>query len=174
MTLPGSDTPVTSRYVLSGPGQVCSSTAGDPIAVSVTRANAGLDTERIARRNAQTGEVTYLRGVRWADQATALVEQRLAQDLECGGFTVLSGHRHRLGHQQLVCEIRALNLVDYRDRDEAEVGLSCLFFRAGGESDLPFVSTHRSDLADWSADSAVTAMSRAYQSVLDDLLGVLR
>ena len=112
--------------------------------------------------------------MRWADQASTLLEQRMAQDLECNGFTVLSSHHHKLGQRQLVCEVRALNLVEYRSRNEAEVGLSCLFYRPGDEADLPFVSTHRHNLDDWSATSAVAALSAAYQAVLEDLLAALR
>ena len=173
MTLPGADLPTTSRYTLMGPEASCEAGSGNTLVLSVARVNAGLDTERIARRNAGTGEIAYLKDVRWADQAGTLVEQRLAQDLECRGLTVLSSHHHKLGQRQLICEVRALNLVEHSNRDEAEVGLSCLLYRTGGDPDKPFVSTHTSTLTNWSATSAVAAVSRAYQAVLADLLDVL-
>ena len=172
VSLPGSDAPATSRYTLLGPGQACGE-GRETLVLSVPRAGVGLDTERIARRNANTGEITYLKDVRWADQAASVMEQRMVQDLECHGFTVLSSHHQRLGQQKLVCEIRALNLVEYDNRDEAEVGLSCLLYRTGDQADLPIVSNHRSPLRDWSANSAVAAMSSAYQSVLADLVAAL-
>ena len=101
-----------------------------------------------------------------------MVEQRLAQDLECNGFTVLSSHHHKLGQPQLICELRALNLVKSGGRNEAEVGFSCILYRDGG--DLPIVTTRRTTLSRWSASSAVAATSEAYQQALGDLLAALR
>jgi ABC-type uncharacterized transport system auxiliary subunit len=173
MTLPGSDTSVPSRFNLQGPQERCDA-GGDALVLSVTTVNAGLASDRIARRDITTGELTYLKDVRWATEVARLAEQRLARDLECNGFTVLSSHHHRLGQAQLVCEVRALNLVRDGDRDAAEVGLSCLHYPAGGAAERPFVSQQRNSLETWTAASAVAAISRAYQSVFDELLTELR
>ena len=171
MTLPGSDTPAFSRYTLQGPEKACDS-GGEPLVLSVARANVGLDSDRIARRNTDTGEISYLKDVRWADQAGILVEQQLARDLECQGFTVLSSHHHKLGQRRLICELRALNLVESGDRDSADVGLSCMLY--GPDADTPFVSSHQVPLARWSARSAVAATSEAYRKVLADLVAALQ
>ena len=171
MTLPGSDTSAFTRYTLRGPDEACTG-GGEALGLTVARVNAGLDSDRIARRNADTGEMTYLKDVRWADQVGSMMEQRLAQDLECNGFTVTSSHHRKLGQPQLICEIRALNLVVHGGRDEAEVGLSCLLYRDGG--DLPIVATRRSTLSAWNTRSAVAAASDAYQQALADLLSALR
>jgi ABC-type uncharacterized transport system auxiliary subunit len=171
VSLPGSDSPAFSRYALQGPSGNCTE-GGTPLVLSISRVNVGLDSDRIARRNAGTGEITYLKDVRWADKVGSMAEQRLAQDLECNGFTVLSGHYQKLGQPRLVCEVRALNLVIDGGSDQAEVGFSCLYYR--GEEDLPIVTSRRAGLTDWSAGSAVAAASDAYRLALADLLSALR
>ena len=171
MTLPGSDAPVFDRYTLKGPEESCAG-GGEPLVLAVARVNVGLDSDRIARIDSDTGEISYLKDVRWADQADIMVEQRLARDLECEGFTVLSSHHHKLGQDQLICELRALNLVRSGSVNEAEVGLSCLLYRDGEE--LPVVTNQRVRLDRWSATSAVSAMSAAYQAALSELLDALR
>jgi ABC-type uncharacterized transport system auxiliary subunit len=176
MALPGSDVPAASRYMLKGPETACEAatqSARAPLLLSVPRVSVGLDTDRIARRSSETGEIAYLRGARWADSVDTLVSQRLARDLECEGFTVLSSHHHKLGQQQLVCEVRALNLVESGGRNEAEVGLSCLLYRPGAE-DRSVVTNHRRSVGQWSVRSAVAATSEAYQAVLADLIAALR
>ena len=172
MTLPGSDTSAPSRYMLQGPGGACDP-GEKPLALSVVKVSAGLNTDRIARREERSGEYTYLKGVRWVDQAGAMLEQRLAADLECRGYTVLTSHHHKLSHDQMICEVRALNLVDGAGSNEAEVGLSCVYFRAGDTDEVTLRAYHRSRLRSWSADNAVAATSDAYQQVLSDILDAL-
>lgn len=176
MALPGSDAPVASRYTLKGADTACVASrpsTGDPLVISVPRVGVGLDSSRIAMRSSDTGEISYLRNVRWADSLDILLSQHLAQDLECRGFTVLSSHHQKAGQRQLVCEVRAFNLVETGGRNEAEVGLSCLVYRQGGE-DRNVITTHRSALEKWSVRDAVTAVSEAYQAVLADLVAALR
>ena len=170
MTLPGSDSAVFSRYTLTGPEQNCAK-GGNALVLSVARVNVGLDSDRIARRNTDSGEISYLKDVRWADQAGIMVEQQLARDLECNGFTVLSSHHHKLGQPQLICELRALNLVQSGGRDLADAALPCMLY--GPDGDVPIVSNHQVALSRWSARSAVAAVSEAYQRVLADLLDAL-
>ncbi len=171
MTLPGSDAPTVSRYLLSGPERSCD-VGGEPLALSVVSVNAGLDNDRVARRNANSGELTYLGGVRWADEVGPLLEQRLAQDLECAGFAVQSGHHHKLGQRQLVCEVRAFNLVE-NGADSAEVYLSCLYYR-GKNDDVSLVIRQTADLDRWNADAAVAAISEAYARVFIELFDGMR
>ena len=137
----------------------------------VVAVNAGLDTERIARRNAATSEITYLKGVRWADELGPMLEQRMAQDLECAGYTVHSGHYHKLGQFQLICEVRAFNLVD-NGTDSAEAWLSCIYY--GEESDRPLVSRQQRPLGRWDAASAVAAISAAYRAALAEIIAGMR
>lgn len=166
MTLPGSGTPPTSRYLLRDVPGDCS--AGDSaLNLSVVRASAGLNSERIARRDAASGEITYLSGVRWADQLPLLLEQQLARDLECRGFAVITGHQRALGQPRLVCEVRAFNLLE-DGSDQAEAWLSCMFYRDNGEQQS-LSSRHRIALGRWNADSAVAALSDAYNAVFTDL-----
>lgn len=170
MTLPGSDTPATSRYLLTNAQAGCE-TGGTPISLSVLRVNAGLDNDRIARLDARSGQLSYLKDVRWADQLGRLLEQQLATDLECRGFAVMSGHRHSLGQPRLLCEVRAFNLVQ-DNRDQADVALSCVLQEDG--SDRSIITRHREPLARWSADAAVAALSEAYGRALDDLVAAMR
>jgi ABC-type uncharacterized transport system auxiliary subunit len=172
MTLPGSDPDISSRYNLTSDSASCSS-GGEPLAVRVPRVNVGLDNDRIARRDKTSGEITYLADVRWAEEAGVIVEQQLAHDLECNGFTVISSHHHKLEHAQLVCEVRSFNLVYNSSRDVAEVGLSCVLYGTADETDKQFVARHESPVSEWSASSAVAAMSMAYRAVLEDLLAEL-
>ncbi len=166
VTLPGSDTPATTRYQLQDAAGDCLA-AKASLSLSVVRANAGLETERIARRDAGSGEITYLAGVRWADQLPSLLEQQLARDLECSGFAVMTGHHKTLGQSRLVCEVRAFNLVE-NGSDRAEAWLSCMYYPAEGEP-RALVSRHSAALASWSADSAVAALSTAYGDTLGDI-----
>ncbi len=166
MSLPGSDTPAASRYLLTSTDSGCNA-GGKPLSLSVLRVNAGLDTDRIARLDADSGQLSYLKDVRWADQLGLMMEQQLAADLECRGFSVMSGHRHRLGQPRLLCEVRAFNLLE-DDRDLAEVALSCMYSRDG--EDRSIIARHRAPLQRWSADAAVAALSEAYRAALDELV----
>ena len=64
MTLPGSDTPPPRRYMLQGEGGSCSEGLGI-ISLSVVRVGAGLNSDRVARRDAETGAFSVLKDVRW-------------------------------------------------------------------------------------------------------------
>ena len=172
MTLPGSDAGSTSRYMLKGPTDECQA-GKTPLALNVLSVNAGLDTNRIARRNDRSGEYTYLKGVRWVEEVAPMMEQRLATDLECRGYTVLTSHHGKLSYDRLVCEVRALNLLEGGGGDWAEVGLSCVYFRAGSKEDITIRSQHSSKLRSWSAADAVAATSDAYRLVLADLAAEL-
>ena len=167
MTLPGSDEPASKRYLLMKPARSCQ--PGDtPLSVSIASMNAGLVTDRIALIDGKTGELRYLQGARWAVQANELLEQRLAEDLECAGFTVQSGHYQSLGQRRLVCEVRALQLSN---RDTAEVALSCIDSAKNNQQSM--VSRHTQPVPSWSADAAVRALSQAYAATLEDLLALL-
>jgi len=173
VSLPGSDNMPPQRYMLQGPDSSCEAGAR-PLAVSVVKVGAGLATERIAQRDARTGEYTYLRGVRWVDQAGAMLEQRLAADLECRGYTVLTSHRQTLSQDQLVCEVRSLNLVDHRgDEHSAEVSLSCLYIKAAAREDIAIQARGQSTLQSWSADHATAAVGDAYGQALAALVAAL-
>ena len=169
VSLPGSETNPPSRYMLNGSGDDCES-GERPLSLSVVKVGVGLDTDRIARRDARSGQYTYLKDVRWIDDVDVMVEQRLAADLECRGYAVLTGHHHKLSHDQMVCEVRALNLVEDNGTDTAEVGLSCLYFKAGGREELALRAQHSRRLDNWSAADAVAATSDAYRQVLADLV----
>ncbi len=170
MTLPGSDTPAASRYLLVNTTQGCEP-GGDAISLSIAGVNAGLDNDRIARLDAATGELSYLKDVRWADELGLLLKQQLAGDLECRGFTVMSGHRHSLGQPRLLCEVRAFNLLS-EGGDLGEVAFSCVFSQA--EEERSIITRHSSPLVRWNADAAVAALSQAYSEVVDDLVDGMR
>ena len=168
LTLPGSDDTAPTRYTLKGPGQAC--IAGErPIAVSIVQVAAGLDTDRIARLKESTGEFTYLRDLRWVDIAGVMVEQRLAADLECRGFVVLTGNRTRAGQSELLCELRALELQETAERDRAVVALSCIY-RGGDGAEQALVASSSTPLARWNATTAVQALGLAYAEVFDSLV----
>jgi ABC-type uncharacterized transport system auxiliary subunit len=169
--LPGSDKVPPRRYLLQPAVDQC--TAGDrAISLSIVKVGAGLNTDRVARRDARTGAFTFLKDVRWVDRTAAMLEQRLAEDLECRGFVVVTSHHSRLDHDQLVCEARAMNLVADAGRDRAEVSLSCLLFRDAA-SELAIQAAGSSDLSSWSADAAANAMSSAYRRAFEEMLAGL-
>ena len=170
--LPGADTGTVTRYALrsanSGAGSCDPPTT--TLNLSVIKVNAGLETDRIARRDDLTGEITYLKQVRWIDTVGVMTGQRLAADLECRGYTVITSHHRRLSSDQLVCEVRALNLVAGAGGDKADVGLSCVYHKAGSRVELALKSRHQSPLRSWRADDAVAAASDAYRQVFAELL----
>ncbi len=168
LSLPGSDSAAPARYMLQGPGGSCVP-AQRSLLLDVTSVGAGLDTDRIAQLQESTGEVTWLKDVRWVRSAGAMLEDRLASDLECRGFAVQTGHRVRSGGSQLQCELRALNLVERADGREARIALSCLY-RGGDEApESALLESARAPLARWSADAAVGAFNAAYADVFDSL-----
>lgn len=170
MTLPGSDTPPTSRYLLTNAPGDCT-VGGEALSLSVLRVNAGLDNDRIAVLDASSGELSFLKDVRWADELGMLLEQQLAGDLECHGYAVMSGHRHSLGQARLMCEARAFNLIR-NGSNQAEVALSCVLNR--DDDDRTIITRHTAPVARWSADDAVAALSKAYSEVLDDIVAGMR
>lgn len=170
MTLPGSDTPPTSRYLLTSTGADCA-TGYRALSLSIAGVNAGLDNDRIARLDGNSGQLSYLKNVRWADELGGLLEQQLAADLECRGFAVMSGHRHSLGQARLLCEVRAFNLRQ-DGGDQAEVALSCVY--TGGKEDRMIISRHTAPLSRWTADAAVSALSTAYGAAVDDIVAGMR
>jgi len=170
-TLPGSDNATPNRYALQGPAQTC--VAGQrPIAVSVVQVAAGLDTDRIARVQDSTGEFNYLRDLRWVDSAGAMMEQRLAADLECRGFVVQTGHRTRVGQRELLCELRALQLQDTGESNQAVVALSCIY-RGDEGAERALVESAREPMAQWNATVAVQALGAAYAAVFEKLFAAM-
>ncbi|MEP5763646.1 MAG: ABC-type transport auxiliary lipoprotein family protein [Halieaceae bacterium] len=167
MSLPGSNSTPAARYMLSGKDANCSD-GERPLSLTVTTVGAGLDSDRIARRNADTGEFYYLKGVSWIEATDSMVEQRLAADLECSGYTVITSHHRMLRQDQLVCEVRALNLLQSKGQNEAEVALSCVLFAVGSES-LSLRVQQSAKLERWSTGAAVAALSRAYQQAFAEL-----
>lgn len=174
VNLPGENGGSLTRYNLQGPATHVCKASSATLELSVTQLNAGLDSNRIARRDAGSGEVTYLKGVRWVDSVGPMVEQRLAADLECAGYTVVTSHHRKLSHDRLVCEVRALNLVTSSKGDEAEVGLSCLLSVAADQSELALRSFQQLPVQQWRADQAVATLNTAYQAVFAELLRALR
>jgi ABC-type uncharacterized transport system auxiliary subunit len=170
VNLPGSDTSPPLRFMLQGPAGKCSS-GNTPLSVSVVRVGPGLNNDRIARRDQNTGEVSYLEDVRWVDRSGAMLEQRLASDLECSGYAVLTSHHGKRSTDELVCEVRALNLVSGTG-NSAEVALSCVLFGSGDNSNA-LQTRHSSPLGSWQASAAVAAVSQAYQQVFKDLVSWL-
>ena len=170
-TLPGSEAKTPTRYALQGPPQTC--VAGDrTIAVSIVRVAAGLDTDRIARLREPTGEFNYLRDLRWVDSAGAMVEQRLAADLECRGFVVQTGHRTRTGQSELLCELRAFEVRETAAGNQAVVAMSCTYQDTDG-AERALVESAQMPLAVWNATAAVQALGVAYGAVFDKLLAAL-
>lgn len=170
MTLPGSDTPPASRYLLTNTSDDCS-TGDEALSLSVLRVNAGLDNDRIAVLEAGSGQLSYLKDVRWADELGPMLEQQLAGDLECHGYAVMSGHRHSLGQARLTCEVRAFNLLK-NGGNQAEVAVSCVLDR--DNEDRTIITRHSAEVTRWSADAAVAALSTAYGDVVDDIVASLR
>lgn len=176
VSLPGSESQPSSRYDLSG-----TDTSAEPcknnqqvLSLGIVRVGAGLDKNRIARRDADSGEITYLKGVRWAESSADLLEQRMANDLECTGYTVITSHRRNLDHQQLSCEVRRFNLVAAQGSNHAEVSLSCLVSGPDQKEELAVSGSGQHRLSDWSADAAVSAINAAYLIAFEKISAALR
>ncbi len=168
VSLPGEDAEPAARYMLKGPEHNCVA-AGPPLLLSIIKVASGLDTDRIARRDTATGQFTYLQGVRWVDRSGGMLEQRLASDLECKGYTVITSHHAQLRNRQLVCEVRALNLVQSRGSDSAEVTLSCVLFDDARKQQDTILASHSSPLRRWGINDAMVAMAESYAQVLEDV-----
>lgn len=170
--LPGSTASAHDRYALQAAQPVSAQCKAGSTAISlmITSVGAGLDNNRVARRNVRSGEVSYLQGVRWAESAGKLVEQQLALDLECRGYTVSTSHLRSLSRNRLECELRAFNLLQAKNQDEAEVKLSCSYLQVADQSEVPMKTDQRSTLSTWSADAAIAAIRTAYQAAATDLL----
>lgn len=167
VSLPGSNSGAQGRYLLQAAGGSCE--RGErALSLTVVKASAGLDTDQIARRDENTGAVSYLQGVRWIEPVPEMLEQRLAADLECRGYSVITSHHRTLGHEQLVCEIRAFNLAQNGAADQAEVALSCVLF-AGGEVKASLITEHTVALQRWSEAAAMSGFNQAWQQVFADL-----
>ena len=171
LTLPGSEGNPPSRFALQGPTQAC--VAGSrALSVSIGRTASGLNTDRIARLKEATGEFNYLRGVRWVESAGAMMEQRLASDLECRGFVVHTGHRTGASQSELLCELRALQAQDTSQGNQALVTLSCTY-RADNGAVQALVESAEKPLPQWSATAVVQALGAAYREVFEDLYTAL-
>lgn len=171
LALPGSEGNTPSRFALQGPAQSCV-VGSRAISVSIGQVAAGLNTDRIARIQEDTGEFSYLRDVRWVDSAGAMMEQRLASDLECRGFVVHTGHRTTAGQSELLCELRALELQETSAGNQAAVTLSCTFLAANGAGQA-LVESATKPLSRWSAKAAVQALGAAYAEVLENLYAAI-
>ena len=168
VSLPGENATAAAQYMLKGPDMDCSS-GGKPLSLSVIKVSSGLDSDRIARRDRSSGQFSYLQGVRWVDSAGAMLEQRLASDLECKGFAVITSHHTQLNNDQLVCEVRALNLLAAGGSNSAEVALSCVLFKHSEHEQVTRLSSHSSPLRSLEIDDAMDAMANSYAQVLEDI-----
>lgn len=167
VSLPGSEETVPLRYTLQAPTTDC--TRGtEPLGLGVAQVASGLATDRIAIVDQSSAEMSYLKDLRWVDNAGAMLQQRLASDLECRGRVVQTSHRARAGRDNLVCEVRALNLVRNTAGDQASIALSCLFRSMDGR-ELAMLPSARVPLNRWSGDAAVRALGTAYARMFEQL-----
>jgi ABC-type uncharacterized transport system auxiliary subunit len=173
--LPGSTATAHDRYGLQA-AQTDSAeceAGSTALTLMISSVGAGLDSDRVARRNVSSGEISYLQGVRWAESAGQLVEQQLALDLECRGYTVSTSHHRRLSRNRLECELRAFNLLQGNGQDAAEVKLSCSYLQVANQTDVLIKTDQRSTLQTWSAEDAIAAIRSAYKAAANDILGQL-
>lgn len=172
VSIGGSDDAPTSRFMLQGAEKSCQ--PGDrALVLSINKVGSGLNNDRVARLETASGEMTYLKGVRWIDNVGQMVEQRLATDLECAGYTVQTGHRSRAGHDHLACEVRALNLLHGGGTDQAAAGLSCLYFNSASATETALTSSSRVTISRWNSAQAMAALSSAYDKVFHELISDL-
>jgi ABC-type uncharacterized transport system auxiliary subunit len=167
--LPGSDPTEVNRFALLGPQGSCSH-GKHALALSIVSVGSGLENDRVAQLNEQTGELTYLKGLRWAQSLGSMLEQRMAADLECAGFIVQTGHHSRLGRSQLLCEVRALNLVTAVSVNKADVAISCLYQESNSLPERALIESARVPLEHWSKKEAMRGLSQAYQQTFQSLV----
>lgn len=172
VSLPGEDATASKRFRLKAGDSGACQRAEQPLKLSVIQVAAGLDNDRVARLNANTGEITYLKDLRWVTSVSSLVEQGLAEVLECAGYAVQTGHRSKLGSDRLECEVRALNLTQNDATDRASVGLSCLY-TVQGSQDSVFTIESSSPLQRWNVNEAMAAFGLAFSEASKELVQAL-
>ncbi len=172
LSLPEGSESVPKLYSVLAAQSSCRPDSPGTLNIGVTRVGAGLNSDRIASISARSGEIVYLKDMRWAMNTQAVLEQRLAADLESAGFSVITSH-HKLAHTpELSCEIRQFNLVE-NGGYSAQVALSCVLYEPAQKDYRALQATASTSLSQLSGDAVVQAMSASYSEAFNQLCRAL-
>lgn len=162
LSLPEGSDSVPRHYTLLPAQGNCSVTTTGTLNIDVSRVAAGLDSDRVASLSGRSGELAYIKGMRWASDARTMLEQRLAADLETAGFSVTTSH-HKLGiTPELSCEIRQFNLLREGATYSARFALSCVLYKPGQQDYQPLQSSAEQVVSQLNTGAIATALSASY------------
>lgn len=172
VSLPEGSGTVAKHYSVLPADSSCKTGSPDTINIGISRVGAGLDSDRVASISASSGELVYIKDMRWATATQALLEQRIAADLESAGFSVTTSHHKLASTPELSCETRQFNLVE-NGGYSAQVALSCVLYDPT-QGDYQAVQVAASTpLPHLSGDTVAQAMSASYSQAFEQLCKAL-
>lgn len=179
LSLPEGPGDPSRHYGLLPAKSSCSATSPSTLKLAITRVASGLEGDRITQLSGRSGEMVFIGNMRWASNTQMLLEQRLAQDLETAGFTVITSHHKLAATRELNCELRALNLwedgsaaydtLDKTTVRQAHFGLSCALYDPIAQSSRVIIAEGSSHLEQLRADEIAKALSESYHQGFTNL-----
>jgi ABC-type uncharacterized transport system auxiliary subunit len=168
VSLPDGDTTTDKHYAVLPASGSCQHDSPGTLSIGISRVAAGLDSNRVASISASSGELVYIKDMRWATDTHTLLEQRLAADLENAGFSVITGHHKLSSTPELNCEIRQFNLVK-NNGYSAQVALSCVLYDPKQKGYQALQAAASTSLSQLSGDTVAHAISASYSEAFNQL-----
>lgn len=169
LSLPDQQQNMQQHFNLKAANSACKNSQSEIIKLTITNVATGLNNDRVIQLSNQTGEVVYLRNMRWPNELQTVVQQRLAADLEKAGFSVITSHYQFASSKQLLCEVRALNLISDGSQNQAHFALSCNLLSKGKQSLKNIKVNQLSHIDQLSSVSINQALSESYNLGFDQL-----
>ncbi|MCR8921302.1 ABC-type transport auxiliary lipoprotein family protein [Dasania sp. GY-MA-18] len=163
INLPAQNDAPPQHYSLLAAQGDCQANTRATIKLAVTRVASGLDSDRLIQISKHNGELRYLSNMRWPNNTQALLEQRLAQDLESAGFSIITSHQQLASTPQLYCELRSLNLLSQEQANNAVFALSCNLYQPEKKSQHSIAVNEQVALTSMNTHSISVALSNSYQ-----------
>ena len=163
ISLPSQQAQNQRHYSLLPAQSSCTIAPAYPLKIAITEAASGLNSDRIIQHSLDTGEVLYLSQVRWPNETSAMLKQRLAADLEAAGLSIISSHHYRGNISTLNCELRALNLTQSNFKTRAaNFAMSCLLQMPDKKLPSPIIINAQTPMESLEANTIVKALSNSY------------
>jgi len=180
LSLPDGPGDPSRHYGLLPAQSSCRTPVPQTMKLAITQVAAGLEGDRMIQLSSESGELVYLSDMRWASDTQILLEQRLAQDLETAGFTIITSHHKLASTSELNCELRALNLRGdstnsaNKETEEtavrrAEFALSCALYDPVARNNRIISASGSSTFEQLRADEIAKALSESYHQGFVDL-----
>ncbi|WP_169335582.1 ABC-type transport auxiliary lipoprotein family protein [Dasania marina] len=174
INLPEHNNSAPQHYSLLAANSACQVNSTNPVKLAITRVAAGLESDRIIQSSALSGEIIYLSNMRWPNNTQTMLEQRLAQDLENAGFSIITSHKQLASNPQLNCELRALNLVTQGQQQSAVFALSCALYKSNEKTQHSILVNQQLPLPQLSTNSIAIALSQSYNLGFEQLCDQLK